>query len=280
MRVAVLAVLAAVLLHAFPARAAPSAEDLAARVAALEARLPRGYTVVTFAPFVIIGDEAPARVRQRVRRVEWTVAHLKKAFFARDPEHIIEVWLFRDEASYRRGARDFFGDEPETPYGYYSPDDRAIVMNIGPGAGTLVHELVHPYIEANFPAAPAWFNEGLASLYEYPAEARGQIVGRNNWRLRGLRRELKRGHRRSFASLLATTSDEFYAAPDDTYAQARYLMYYLQEKGLLVDYYKRFHAGQKQDPTGLASLAAVLGEKDLDAFHARWVKWVLALPDP
>jgi hypothetical protein len=57
-------------------------------------------------------------------------------------------------------------------------------------------------------------------------------------------------------------------------------MYYLQERGLLVEYYKRFHAAQKEDPTGLRSLAEVLGEKDLEAFHERWVTWVLSLPDP
>ena len=30
----------------------------------------------------------------------------------------------------------------------------------------LVHEMVHPFMDADFPACPAWFNEGLASLYE------------------------------------------------------------------------------------------------------------------
>jgi len=28
----------------------------------------------------------------------------------------------------------------------------------------LVHEIVHPFMRANFPECPAWFNEGLASL--------------------------------------------------------------------------------------------------------------------
>ena len=40
------------------------------------------------------------------------------------------------------------------------------IMNIATGGGTLVHEIVHPYVEANFPGCPAWFNEGLGSLYE------------------------------------------------------------------------------------------------------------------
>ena len=52
-------------------------------------------------------------------------------------------------------------------------------MNIGPGPGTLSHELVHPYMEANFPNVPAWFNEGLASLYEQPLKSAPAITSRS-----------------------------------------------------------------------------------------------------
>ena len=37
-----------------------------------------------------------------------------------------------------------------TPYGVYYHADRRIVMNVGPGIGTLTHELVHPIVEADF----------------------------------------------------------------------------------------------------------------------------------
>jgi hypothetical protein len=265
-----------------PARAAPRAADLAAHAAVLEKRLKgHGLTVVVEAPFVVVGDEAPAKVRKRASgTVRWAVTLLRQDYFDRDPDDIIEVWLFKDEKSYRKGAKKYFGDEPDTPYGYYQPAHKAMIMNIGPGAGTLVHELVHPYMETNFPDVPAWFNEGVASLYEYPYEASGHIRGRVNWRLRGLKKELRSGHRRSFASLLATTTDEFYQAPDDTYAQARYLIYYLQERGLLYDYYKKFVAARKDDPTGYKTLVKVLGREDMETFHAEWVDWVLKLPDP
>ena len=46
-------------------------------------------------------------------------------------------------------------------------------MNIATGGGTLVHEIVHPFVEANFPGCPTWFNEGLGSLYEQSAERKG-----------------------------------------------------------------------------------------------------------
>jgi len=262
-------------------RVAATADAVHERAVALTKKLKgKGFTIAELPPFVIIGDEKPAKVKRRVETVRWTMKLLRQDYFAKDPDELIEIWLFADEKTYRAGAKKYFDDDPSTPYGYYSPTDRAMIMNIGPGAGTLVHELVHPYMEANFPGCPSWFNEGLASLYEYAVEVDGHIHGKVNWRLRGLRKELKSGHRRSFQSLMSTTTDEFYEAPDDTYAQARYLMYYLQQKGLLRDYYAHFLAHADTDPTGYASLLHVLGRKDMDVFQKEWEAWVLALPDP
>jgi hypothetical protein len=59
-------------------------------------------------------------------------------------------------------------------------------MNIQTGGGTLVHEIVLPFMEANFPQCPPWFNEGLGSLYEASSERDGEIIGLLNWRLKGL----------------------------------------------------------------------------------------------
>jgi hypothetical protein len=250
-------------------------EAHAARIAAhLEGR---GFSVRVEPPFVLVGDEAPDTLRQRAQTVRWTLRLLRADFFDVDPTPGLEIWLFKDRSSYLRGAKQFFGDEPDTPFGYYSARHRALIMNIGPGAGTLVHELVHPYVEANFPEAPAWFNEGLASLYERPTEVDGHIRGLPNWRLPLLQKEIRAGRGRTLVSLLETTTAEFYGATDETYARARYLCYYLQERGLLLDFYRRFRAHHAEDPTGVATLRAVLGTDDLTAFEARWTGFVLGL---
>jgi hypothetical protein len=71
---------------------------------------------------------------------------------------------------------------------------------------------------------------------------------------------------------------EFYREDTGTnYAQARYLMYYLQEKGLLRKYYKDFVANVKTDPTGYKTLKQVLAESDMTAFQKRWETFVLGL---
>lgn len=274
-----LIILAAALLSpalASAERVEPQRQRLEAHRQSLAKRLEgQGFTVVIEPPFVVVGDESPAKVRARASGfLRWAVTLLEKDWFDKQPEKIIEVWLFKNERTYRRGAKRFFDDEPETPYGYYSPADRALVMNIGPGAGTLSHELVHPYMEANFPGVPAWFNEGVASLYEQPRERDGKLVGTTNWRLPGLQRQLRAEDSPGLATLLATSTEEFYGADYDAYAMARFLCQYLQDHGKLHTFYQRFVASD--DLTGQAALEEVLG-MSLAELEPRWRTWVLGL---
>jgi hypothetical protein len=258
-----------------------AAADYAQHVLALKEKIPRGFTVAVEPPFVVIGDDNPERVREMAgSTVRWATQRLKEHYFTRDPASILDVWLFKNRASYESNTLDLFQETPTTPYGYYSSRHKALIMNIATGGGTLVHEIVHPFIEANFPDCPAWFNEGLGSLYEQSA-GEGKIRGLTNWRLPGLQRAIRAKQVPSFQTLTSTTTDEFYHGDRGTnYAQARYLCYYLQEHDLLVRFYREFHQNQRKDPTGYQTLKRVLGEEDMDAFHSRWESYVLGLTFP
>jgi hypothetical protein len=276
-----LATLAFGVFNAAAARAAAfSPADFQRHVKTLQKKLPSDqFTIVVTPPFVVIGDDPPEEVRRYAKEtIAWTVKRLKEAYFTKDPGEILDIWLFKDEESYEKHAKALFRTKPTTPYGYYSHADRALVMNIATGGGTLVHEIVHPYMAANFPECPSWFNEGLASLYEQCEDENGQIHGNTNWRLAGLQKAIRNGRLPSFKTLCATTSDEFYEKDrGDNYAQARYLCYYLQEKGLLHEFYRQFHAHCEQDPTGYDTLKKVLGRDDMAKFQAEWAAYVLKL---
>jgi len=256
--------------------------DYERHVSQLRRRLPDKFHVVVEEPFVVIGDEALATVRRRARdTVKFAVDRLKRDFFARDPDEIIDVWLFKDDASYRQYTRELFNDRPTTPFGYYSPRRRALIMNIATGGGTLVHEIVHPFMHANFPECPPWFNEGLGSLYEQCADRDGHLHGLTNWRLEGLHDAIRAGDVPTFEALTAQDEDAFYNRDRGTnYGQSRYLCYYLQERGLLVKFYHEFVKNQKDDPTGFKTLRRVLGEPDMIAFQRKWDAFVMTLTFP
>lgn len=210
-----------------------TAADYARHIVELKKKVPKeGFTVLLQRPFVVVGDESPEIVRWHSEKtVKWAVERLKEAYFTRDPTEILDIWLFQDKGSYEKYCKSIFGHAPTTPYGFYSHDDGALVMNIGTGGGTLVHEIVHPFMRANFPACPAWFNEGLGSLYEQCGEVNGRITGYTNWRLSGLQKAIRMKRVPSFETLCSTTDEQFYGDDRGTnYAQARYLCFYLQER--------------------------------------------------
>lgn len=135
-----------------------TAADFERHVGQLKKKLPgNGFTIVVTPPFVVIGDDDPDEVRRCAKQtVQWAVEKLKAAYFAKDPDEILDIWLFKDKESYEKHAQKLFHRKPDTPFGYYSQADRALVMNIATGGGTLVHEIVHPFVAADFPECPAW----------------------------------------------------------------------------------------------------------------------------
>jgi hypothetical protein len=261
-----------------------AAADYGGHVRALEAKLPadRGFTIVVQPPFVVIGDEPAATVRRRATdTVKFAVDRLKRDYFAKDPADIIDIWLFKDQESYERNTKALFNMEPTTPFGFFSAEHHALIMNIATGGGTLVHEIVHPFVRANFPQCPAWFNEGLGSLYEQCEDRDGHLHGLTNWRLAGLQEALAAKQVPSFEALTSLSDDAFYGADSSrNYAQARYLCYYLQEKGLLIKFYRAFVAARADDPTGYRTLQATLGEEDMAAFQEKWERFVAKLTFP
>lgn len=260
-----------------------TAADFTRHVRQLRKRAPSDiFTIVVEPPFVVIGDEEPQHVVDRSKgTVRWAVDQLKESFFQKQPAEILDIWLFKDKASYEKHARELFGGTPATPYGYYSSQHKALVMNIATGGGTLVHEIVHPFVAADFPQCPAWLNEGLGSLFEQCGMVNGRIQGFTNWRLAGLQKAILKRGLPPFETLCSTTTEEFYDDPNGTnYAQARYLCYYLQERNLLRRFYREFRAGCAEDPTGYKTLLDVLGPKDPLKFQKEWEEYVLGLHFP
>lgn len=228
-------------------------------------------------PFVIAGDGGPARIAAyRDRTILAAANALWATFFDRRPSEPILILLFEGRDSYRRLAKEWFKDEDPPHFGYFRHDN-IMVMNVGTGTGTLVHELVHALLRPDFPAAPAWFNEGLASLYEQCSLPGGKIHGLENWRLPALQDAIRKDKLRPLEALIS--DPRFYRADlvGANYAQARYLMFYLQEKGKLVEYYRAFRAAAGQDPTGVEALKKTIAPQTLEQFEKDWRAWVLTL---
>jgi hypothetical protein len=123
------------------------------------------------------------------------------------------------------------------------------------------HEITHSLIQHDFPDIPSWFNEGLAALHEKYIYKDGSMIGDFSWRIIALRRAFKENTYTGLKTLMETNDDELYGKRTSFYyAQSRYLLMFLQQKGLLRKYYKTFRETYSKDKTGISQLENISGE--------------------
>ena len=240
-------------------------------------------TVMVSKPFVIITDiNLSATQKETKEVVELSIKTFKKLFFKNNPKNITDIWIFKDRAGYVAFNHAFLNSTARDDVaGYYMRDKDALVLAITTGIGTIIHEMLHSFMDNNFVNAPVWFEEGLASLYEGTLVDDKGLRGDLNWRLPWLKENIRANALGSFKTLSDMNVSAFYEDKSVAinYAQSRYMFYYLQEKGLLVEYYSMARKNIKDDPTGYKSLLKVLKIKDMKAFSKEWEKYILELED-
>jgi hypothetical protein len=238
-------------------------------------RLTPEFKFTVCKPFLVVGDLTENDLNRFARNTVRDCAEAYyKMYFSKKPRKVLTVFLFNGDESYRKWAKALFGDTDVSKYGYYSSVNSALVMNIGTGGGTLVHEMFHALVEADFDEIPAWANEGIASLYEQCDIKQDRLVGLVNWRLPGLQEGMEKKYV-PLRTLFSMNREDFYAGYKSGmhYAEARYFCMWLQEKALLEKFYKEFRDRRSEDPTGIKFLEEVLGVKVEEA-ETEWKKWV------
>jgi hypothetical protein len=229
-------------------------------------------------PFVIAGDGVEQKLARYRDGTILAAAHaLKATYFQTGPTEPILILLFESEGSYKRLARKWYPHVNLPHFGFYLPAERVMFMNVATGTGTLVHELTHALIAPDFPAVPGWFNEGLASLYEQCSISGNTITGHENWRLPALRRAIRENTLRPLKELI--DDPDFYRRDlvGLNYAEARYLMFYLQEKKLLSNFYRDFRDHVSDDPHGLKAFVRVIAPQQVEEFEKQWRLWIMEL---
>jgi hypothetical protein len=255
-----------------------SATDTAKELARIESKVPESFVLVESAPFVVIGNLSENEMNRYIKgTIQNASTAFNKQFFDKKPDDVIKIYLFKDNESYLYYAKKLFNDDPSTPYGYFTPGRNRLVMNIGTGGGTLVHELFHSLVRYDFPNIPDWVNEGMASLYEQCGITNNRIKGEINWRFPILMKHLKNGDCIGLDDLMAKKKNEFYTKDNGSnYAVARYFCMYMQEKGMLEKFYREFRDNAENDPTGKKTLERLFG-KPVPRIQKEWLQWVRQL---
>jgi hypothetical protein len=238
----------------------------------------RGYALVR-APLVVAGDLPVAELERWHRETLAPAARAMAAmYFVRQPDRPVVVLLFSGEDAYRRAARRMFGDLEVSSYGYYKPHLHTLLVNTARGTSGALHELTHALAAFDFPAAPVWLAEGLASLNEdcRIVHAPPRLEGRVNWRLARLQEALAAGRLPTLAELLARR--DFDGADQALcYAQSRYFCLFLERRGVLAEVYRRARSEHQRDPKGAISLAGLLPGREPAQVEADFRRFAVGL---
>jgi hypothetical protein len=209
----------------------------------------------------------------------------------RPPSSLIAVYVTPTLGQLRDLARRLHGlDLAPGSIGYSFPDDQSMVgWASGKAYGTFAHELFHLLVRNNFGDIPPFLDEGMAALYEVSRFEGNRAVGVTNWR----GDILKQGwtHRPSIRELVQmdrSAFDDVAGAPDQivggkqavNHATARYLMFYLQERGQLQRVYHAFRNRTVNDHPAAEAvqlLQTTLG-RSLDEVDSDFSAWFTAGP--
>src|SRR5438874_2080217 len=110
-------------------------------------------SISTVGPWVIATD-MDANDAKRI--VDGCILHcaagIQRQLFTRTPRSTpAKVYLFKDGGSYNAWNKKLFNEKPISIFGYYQRANNSLVMNIGTGGGTLIHEMIHAMAETDFP---------------------------------------------------------------------------------------------------------------------------------
>jgi hypothetical protein len=246
--------------------------------AELLSQLPPSCRAVVHTPFVLAGDLPEAELDRLYREAVLPItAALWRTFFDRKPDGPVTIVALGTEAAYRAAAAQLDGYEPLAYAGYTQRGRRRIVLNLATGRGTLAHELAHVLAAFDFPGMPEWFDEGLAALHEEAVFSPDGLtmIGRKNWRSRLLADALRKSDVPPLESVIATTT--FRGEGEGlNYAVVRSFCQYLQHRGLLSHFYRKFRQAAHDDPDGIATLCELLGVGTLGEVDRDFRAWVLA----
>lgn len=247
-------------------------------IISLKEKLNDDFNYVVYKCFLVVSNLEQNMTSEIVERTMKTVyKSFYNDFFESEPDELITVFLFKDDQSYRYWADKLFSDKDVSKFGYYKTSLRTMLMNVGTGLGTLVHEMTHSLVRYDFPDIPAWFNEGLGSLYEQCGIENGNLKGYVNWRLTELKDAIQNNNYLPLKRLVKLDDDMFYEQRSSfNYAQARYLCYYLQERNLLKLFYKSFRDNYEYDKTGESTLVKITGST-IEELDKKFVSFVSQL---
>jgi hypothetical protein len=216
----------------------------------------------------------PTSHQEMRRMVEQEADHLRSLLFDAPFDSYLLIAVPTPE-----DGRLLFNDDARAGGIYEHEKHRLIARDTG---SSLRHELVHALHYAHMDQVgqrhPMWVQEGLASLYEsYVMHDDGTVVFLPNERHNIVKALALTGGLTPWRELFATTDEQFMAAANRNYPQARSVFEFLAERNMLAPWYRALVDTFDEDPTGMKAFEVCFNEP-LSEVEMQWRAWAHRRP--
>ena len=218
-------------------------------------------------------DEEIAEVRRSLEAYadcQWRDLFQNKP---RRPLFIVLLTAADSPKVFRRGIGGMFNPGAMTLFCSDMPVHKLLRMSV------VTHEFTHALHYADMGARhqqhPIWLIEGLATLFE-SSDRNGTVVPRQNHRLVAAQQAAREGRLLSWPALMKLNPMQFMMRAQLAYAQSRYMLFYMHEKGLLKRFYDEYTAKENyaRDRSAIDSFQVVFG-KPIEEVERDWKAWLL-----
>ncbi len=256
------------------------------------ARMPAGASGAIEGVFVVATATGTAAEAEAIGRcLQRYSVPLMSEFQISSPSSMVTAYAVSSDDQVYSFSRRLHGlNLPLGVIAYSVPEDMSLVSPAtGASCGSMAHELVHLLIKQNFPGAPAWLEEGLASEVAIAERAGNRFQFRWSWRDEDLQSNL--GLQPSIAELLDMPWSGF--SPSDmasvsraeaTQAMAAVFIRYLDAKGKLSDvYFSVRDQHVDADFSSYRSYQSILEEKlgmPVASMNTDFIEWFHAQAGP
>jgi hypothetical protein len=174
--------------------------------------------------------------------------------------------------------------------GFFNPQTNVLICGDIPSmtlnrSSVVVHEFTHALHFADQQARgqphPIWLIEGLGSLFESSSLVDDKLVPRHSARLQAVQAAVRAGRSIPWRRITQMSQPTFLQDANLAYAQSRYMLFYMWEKGLLKRFYDEYTqtSSFQGDKTALESFEIAFG-RPIDEVERDWKAWILAQKEP
>ena len=263
----------------------------------MKERMGNGYDCIDKEGLLIVSDLDKKTLYRLMAQDFFIYMHILKRDFFTKPQKagnqnrrpLLTVFLFKNRESYVAGLRKIGmsiaaedeNNQSAVRNGYfYGGKERNFILinyrdNYEYGISTYAHELVHALLGEEFPRAPAWINEGIATMVGNSRVVNSHLRYAGSPSLGRMKKALEEGTMIPLSEILQLTGKDYAGRSNSLryYDAGAQFCRFLHSRNQLLPIYRDLRDNTKNRETDVEIICRITGLR-LDNLEKAWHDWL------